>query len=420
MPRSRRVLEVFGAFGRLGLTSFGGPVAHLGFFRTEFVARRRWVSDAEYADVVALCQFLPGPASSQVGMALGWQRASLPGLVAAWLAFTAPSSVALVAFAFGVQWLAGDGQGWLAGLKAAAVAVVAHALVGMARSLAPDLRRGLLAVLAGVVVLLVPHPLVQVGVIAAGAGAGLLGLARSGDDRDGSGRSGLGTRRAGPVDPAEDAGGRRPGTGAPATRGRRAGTITLLTVFAGLLVLLPLLARVTGSGALHLADVFYRTGALVFGGGHVVLPLLETQVVGTGMVDAETFLAGYGAAQAVPGPLFTFAGYLGAASSVPPSGITGALIALVAIFLPSALLVLAVLPYWQVLRHNRAVRRALTGVNAAVVGLLGAALVDPVITQGITSVLTALLAAGALVALWRSVPAWVVVPVSAVLGAFLL
>ncbi|HLS26163.1 MAG TPA: chromate efflux transporter [Beutenbergiaceae bacterium] len=399
MSHLRRTAEVFIAFGRLGLTSFGGPVAHLGFFRTEFVARRRWLSDAAYADVVALCQFLPGPASSQVGMAIGWQRAGIAGLVAAWVAFTAPSAVALALFAFGVQWLGGAEQAWLAGLKAAAAGVVAHALVGMARSLTPDLRRALLAVSAAAVVLVVPHPLVQVAVIAGGAVAGLLGAAGPN----------LADRARG--DRTADVG---PGGGPR----RWTASATLLTVFAGLLLVLPWLARITDNGALQLADIFYRTGALVFGGGHVVLPLLETQVV-PGLVDAETFLAGYGAAQAVPGPLFTFAGYLGAASAVPPSGITGALIALVAIFLPSALLVVAVLPHWQTLRHHRPVRRALAGVNAAVVGLLAAALVDPVITQGITSVPTGLLALGALVALWRSVPAWLVVLVSAVLAQVL-
>lgn len=408
-PARRRgaIAEVLWAFTRLGLTSFGGPVAHLGFFRTEFVRRRRWLSDAAYADLVALCQFLPGPASSQVGMALGLQRAGPLGMLAAWVAFTLPSAALLVAFAFGVQTFDGAGQGWLAGLKAAAVAVVAHALIGMARSLTPDLRRALIAVAALAVVLLVPHPMVQVGVIVV---AGLLGLGvlpRS-----------LGGAVAGTSDDGATASGaRRP---ADRRRTRHILPAASLGLFALLLLGLPALARLTGSTVVGFVDVFYRAGALVFGGGHVVLPLLQTQVVDTGMVDADTFLAGYGAAQAVPGPLFTFAGYLGAANAATPSGITGGVIALVAIFLPSALLVLAVLPYWQTLRTNTTVRRALAGVNAGVVGLLGAALVDPVITQGITSVPALLLALAALLALWRSVPPWLVVVAAGVLAHLVL
>lgn len=415
------VLEVFWIFLRLGLTSFGGPVAHLGFFRTEFVQRRRWFTDTAYADLVALCQFLPGPASSQVGMAIGLQRAGAAGLVAAWLAFTLPSAVVLVAFAFGVQALDVIGQGWLAGLKAAAAAVVAHAVLGMARTLTPDLRRAVIAVAALVVVLAVPHPLVQVGVIVV---AGLLGLIVL--PRDFGAEAAEASERATEVDEdATESGRDNAGPGATdghrSVRAHRALPAVSLGLFALLLAVLPLLARWSGHGVVEMADVYYRTGALVFGGGHVVLPLLQTQVVTPGMVDAETFLAGYGAAQAVPGPLFTFAGYLGAASSVPPSGILGAAIALVAIFLPSALLVLALLPYWDRLRHQVRVRRALAGVNAGVVGLLAAALVNPVITQGITTLWGLVIALAAFAALaWWKAPSWAVVLLAALAGFALL
>lgn len=398
--------EVFWVFLRLGLTSFGGPVAHLGYFRTEFVRRRRWMSDAAYADLVALCQFLPGPASSQVGMAIGRQRAGVVGLVAAWVAFTLPSAVLLVGFAFGVQTLDDLGQGWLDGLKAAAAAVVAHAVIGMARSLAPDLRRGLIALAAVVVVLVVPHPLVQVGVIAAAGILGLIWLPHS---------LGEHPRKAGTDDgaPAGTRAGHQDESSAkPQPRRRPLLPVVCLALFAVLLMTLPVLGRLIGGGV-ELFDVYYRTGALVFGGGHVVLPLLQTQVVDTGMVGADAFLAGYGAAQAVPGPLFTFAGYLGAVSSGTPSGIIGAVIALVAIFLPSALLVLAVLPYWDALRRRGRVRRALAGVNAGVVGLLGAALVDPVITQGLTSWAAVGIAVVGLVVLTR----WAAPPWAVVLGA---
>ncbi|MGC0272982.1 chromate efflux transporter [Pseudactinotalea sp. Z1739] len=415
------VLEVFWIFLRLGLTSFGGPVAHLGFFRTEFVQRRRWFTDTAYADLVALCQFLPGPASSQVGMAIGLQRAGAAGLVAAWLAFTLPSAVVLVAFAFGVQALDAFGQGWLAGLKAAAAAVVAHAVLGMARTLTPDLRRALIAVAALVLVLAVPHPLVQVGVIVA---AGLLGLIVL--PRDFGAEAAEASERATEVDEnatesGRDNAGRGATDGHRSVGGRRTLPAVSLGLFALLLAALPLLARWSGHGVVEMADVYYRTGALVFGGGHVVLPLLQTQVVTTGMVDAEAFLAGYGAAQAVPGPLFTFAGYLGAASSVPPSGILGAAIALVAIFLPSALLVLALLPHWDRLRRRVRVRRGLAGVNAGVVGLLAAALVNPVITQGVTTLWGLVIALAAFAALaWWKAPSWAVVLLAALAGFALL
>ena len=386
--------EVFLAFLRLGLTSFGGPIAHLGYFRQAFVERRRWFGEAAYAELVALCQFLPGPASSQVGMAIGLQRAGVLGMLAAWFAFTMPSAILLVAFAYGAAAL-GDvaGAGWIQGLKAAAVAVVAQAVLAMGRSLAPDARRAAIAGAAAIACLLVPNPLIQIAAI---AGAGLVGL--------------LWLREPPLADdepPFE-------------VRIGRIGAVACLGVFAALLVGLPILAAVTGDGAARLGDIFYRAGALVFGGGHVVLPLLESETVPTGLVSHDAFLAGYGAAQAVPGPLFTFAAYLGAVMR-GPGGIAGAAIALVAIFLPSALLVAGALPFWTRLRGSRLARRALMGINAGVVGILGAALYTPVFTEGIGSATALAIAIAAFVALVKwSAPPWAVVVAAAVLGFLLL
>ncbi len=383
--------EVFRVFLGLGLTSFGGPVAHLGYFRDMFVVRRRWLGEHAYADLVALCQFLPGPASSQVGMAIGLQRAGYAGLLAAWVAFTLPSALLLVAFAYGAGALGADaGTGWIQGLKAAAVAVVAHAVLGMARTLAADRERASIAVLGMIGAMLVPGAAGQVGVIVLG---GLAGLAA--------------VRPAAVVGAAVGEAGEGGGLSVPV---RRRTGLVFLALFAALLAGLPLLAAATGDPALLLADSFYRAGALVFGGGHVVLPLLQAEVVDTGLVGREAFLAGYGAAQAVPGPLFTFAAYLGAVTQAPPTGIAGAVIALVAIFVPSALLVIGGVPFWSRLRTDPAARRALAGVNAAVVGLLAAALYDPVFTEGITSHTAMAIAAAAFVLLtaWRT-PAWAVV-----------
>lgn len=388
--------EVWWTFLRLGVTSFGGPVAHLGYFRDTFVERRRWLTDRAYADLVALCQFLPGPASSQVGMGIGLARAGVGGMFAAWAAFTLPSALLLVAFALGASALNDIvGTGWISGLKAAVVGVVAHAVIGMARSLTPDLRRVLIAVAALAVALVVPGALGQVAVIVA---AGLLGVLflRGLEKELGSG-GGLVVRVS-----------------------RRVGTVCL-ALFALLLVTLPVLATVTGDDAVVLADIFYRAGALVFGGGHVVLPLLEADMVGGGLIGRDAFLAGYGAAQAVPGPLFTFAAYLGAVSSAALPVPAAASLALVAIFLPSALLVVGALAFWERLRQVPLVRPALLGVNAGVVGLLAAALWDPVITQGVTSTLTAAIAVLAFAALqWVRVPSWAVVLGAAVLGGFVL
>lgn len=409
--------EVFWAFLRLGVTSFGGPVAHLGFFRESFVERRKWMSDGTYADLVALCQFLPGPASSQVGMAIGLQRAGIGGLLAAWFAFTMPSATVLVAFAFGVASFGEDiGTGWLSGLKAAAVAVVAQAVVGMAKNLTPDAKRATIAGAAMILVLLLPTSFVQVAAIVFGGIIGLLWL---------RGQAARDAAVKGP-DTAKDpnAGGRPGGDDArPDFRvrvSRRLGAAAL-TTFVLLLVALPILTAVAGDSSLRLVDVFYRAGALVFGGGHVVLPLLEAETVATGLVGHDSFLAGYGAAQAVPGPLFTFAAFLGASTTSGPTGLIGAGIALAAIFLPAALLVIAALPFWERLRRAQAVRRALLGVNAAVVGILAAALYDPVFTQGITSPATLALAVAVFIAQvkWK-LPAWAAVIAAGLIGfAFL-
>lgn len=389
-------VPVFLVFLRLGLTSFGGPVAHLGYFREAFVVRRRWLRDDAYADLVALCQFLPGPASSQVGMALGLQRAGLLGLLAAWCGFTLPSAVLLVAFALlvaGTPDLAG--AGWLLGLQAAAAAVVAQAVLGMARSLTPDRRRATIAAAAAIVVLLVPGPAAQVAVMAVCGVVGVLWLGRV-------------------VGPAE----RVPDTEV-AVRLPRWVAVSALVGFAVLLVAAPVAASSTG--AVRLFGVFAQAGSLVFGGGHVVLPLLESQTVATHLVGHADFLAGYGAAQAVPGPLFTFAAYLGAVADGSPSGLVGAAVALVAIFLPAALLVVGALPFWHVLRALPWARRVLAGVNAGVVGLLAAALWDPVITEGVRSAPALALAVAAFIALTRwSTPPWAVVIGAGLLGAVVL
>lgn len=387
------VAEVFRVFLRLGLTSFGGPVAHLAYFREAFVERRRWLTDEAYADLVALCQFLPGPGSSQVGMVIGLRRAGWGGLLAAWLGFTLPSAILLVAFAYGVAEF-GDvsGAGWLHGVKAAAVAVVAQAVIQMARTLTPDLQRIAIAAVGAGLLVAVASPAAQVGVIVLGGLAGWLWLRA---DEPGAVR-GL------------------------AHVSHRSGVIALVA-FTTLLVALPVLTTITDDPTLRLADIFYRAGALVFGGGHVVLPLLESQTVQAALVDADTFLAGYGAAQAVPGPLFTFSAYLGASMDSGPNGVLGAAIALVAVFLPAGLLVVGVLPFWDRLRQAPSARRAVMGVNAAVVGILAAALYDPVITQGVTSVGTLLIAVAVFASQWWGrAPIWAAVIAAGIVGQLLL
>ncbi len=383
--------EVFATFLKLGLTSFGGPIAHLGYFRDELVTRRRWLSDSAYADLVALCQFLPGPASSQVGFALGMMRAGWPGALAAFIAFTLPSALILLAFALTAGTIDGPvGTGALHGLKIVAVAIVAQAVSGMARSLCPDRERASIAVAAVAVLAFLPGAMGMIGAILLGAGAGLM-LGR-----------GTGAAVGGQV----------------ATPVSRAQALAALFVFAGLLIALPLLAGLSQS--LAVIDGFYRSGALVFGGGHVVLPLLEAETVRTGWVGADDFLAGYGAAQAVPGPLFTFAAYLGAVLGPAPNGVAGATLALVALFLPGFLILIAVLPFWDRFRRLAAAQSLMQGANAAVVGILGAALYAPLFTSAITDLrdFTLALAAFVLLTLWK-VPPWAVVILAAIGGVAL-
>lgn len=385
-----RVGDVFSAFLRLGLTSFGGPIAHLGYFRAEFVERRRWVDERGYGELVALSQFLPGPSSSQVGFALGLLRAGPLGALAAFTAFTLPSAVLLVLFAFGVAWIEGPiAEGALAGLKVVAVAIVAQAVVGMARTLTPDLRRAAIAVAALVIVVVVAGRLGQVGAILVGAVAGVA-LCRT----------------------AADA----PGTDLRFPIPRWVG-VTALMSFGVLLAGLPLLAAVVRSPALTLLDAFVRSGALVFGGGHVVLPLLEAEVVVPGWVGSDEFLAGYSAAQAVPGPLFTFAGYLGALAEPGPGGVAGAALALVGIFLPGFLILIGVLPFWSTLRTRPTAQGFIRGASAAVVGILAAALYDPVFTTAIVDPTTFALAVACFVLLTvAKAPPWSVVLLGAAAG----
>jgi chromate transporter len=383
-------VEVLLVFLRLGTTSFGGPIAHLGYFRSEFVHRRKWLDDASYADIVALCQFLPGPASSQVGMILGMVRAGLPGALAAWLGFTLPSALALVLFAYEVGRL-GDltHVAWLHGLAIVAVAVVAQAVWGMARMLCPDRNRATLAVAAALVTLSLPSAAGQIGAI---LGGGIIGWCLL---------AGTATTSSVPL----------------AVHISRRTAILSLILFGGLLVGLPLAAAATSNHTIALISSFYRSGALVFGGGHVVLPLLQQAVVPRGWVGDDIFLAGYGAAQAVPGPLFTFAAYLGAVMKSAPDGWLGGLVCLGAIFLPSFLVVIGLVPFWDVLRRQTAVQSALKGINAAVVGILVGALYTPVWTSAIfTSADFGLgLLAFLLLVFWQ-VPPWLVVAIGA-LGA---
>ena len=379
-----RVGEVFGAFLKLGLTSFGGPIAHLGYYRDELVVRRQWLEESAYADLVALCQFLPGPASSQVGFCLGILRGhGLWGGLAAWFAFTMPSALIMFAFAMGAAAFTGPvAEGFLHGLKLVAVAVIAQAIWGMSRTLTPDRTRAGIALAAIGIVVLFAGSLGQIAAIAFGACAGLW-LCRG---------------EAAPV----------PGhMNFPVTR--QAG-IFALGLFAALLLIPPLFVAASGSQGLALFDAFYRSGALVFGGGHVVLPLLQAQVVTPGWVSNEAFLAGYGLAQAVPGPLFTFAAYLGAVVGPSPNGLAGATIALVALLLPGMLLVYGMLPFWDAMRTRPTAQAAMRGTNAAVVGILGAALYHPVWTSAVLTPrdFALALAGFLLLTVWKLSP-WIVV-----------
>ncbi|MBB3410184.1 chromate transporter [Rhizobium sp. BK316] len=382
VPSAGTPAEVFGAFLKLGLTSFGGPIAHLGYFRDELVTRRRWIDEKGYADLVALCQFLPGPASSQVGFAMGLLRGGPLGAFAAWSAFTLPSALILLIFATAATALDNPaGQGLLHGLKLVAVAVVAQAVWGMARSLTPDRPRGGIA-LAAIFMVIAGGTFGQLAAIVLGAVSGLVLCRGAAVEQRTSFSFGI---------------------------SRSAGVICLLA-FLLLLFGLPLIASIVDSQGLRLFDAFYRSGALVFGGGHVVLPLLETEVVRSGWVSENAFLAGYGVAQAVPGPLFTFSAYLGAVMGPSPNGVAGAAISLIAIFLPGFLLLLGTLPFWDRLSTYPLAQAAMRGANAAVVGVLGAALYNPVWTSAVlTSTDFALALSGFLLLVVWKAPPWIVV-----------
>jgi chromate transporter len=378
-----RAAEVFRVFLRLGLTSFGGPIAHIGYFRHEFVERRKWLDEQAYADLVALCQFLPGPASSQVGFSLGLMRAGYGGALAAWTGFTLPSAIVLVLFAYGASALSGPvGGGLVHGLKLVAVAIVAQAVWGMARALCPDRIRASIAVVAALLILFSASSIAQIGAILLGGIAGLA-LCRA---EQSTGVSHF----AVPVS--------------------RAVGLAALAVFSVLLIGLPVLARLSPDSGIALFEAFYRSGALVFGGGHVVLPLLEREVVDGRWLDRDTFLAGYGLVQALPGPLFSFAGFVGAAQTYGPRGITGGLIALFAIYLPSLLLITGVLPFWDRLKREARARGAVAGAGATVVGVLAAALWDPVLTTTVQRPSDWALVAAAYIFLQvAKLPPWLVV-----------
>ncbi|WP_456277238.1 chromate transporter [Bacillus sp. AK128] len=384
----KTLLEILMVSTRLGFTSFGGPVAHLGYFHEEYIRRRKWMDEKSYADLVALCQFLPGPASSQVGIGIGVMRAGVLGGIVSFLGFTLPSVLALIIFALVLQGLNVGDAGWIHGLKIVAVAVVAHAILGMAQKLTPDLKRKAIALLALVVTLFWQTAYTQVGIILLSALIGFLIYKHQKEELD--------SRVQFPI-----------------TRGFAS---VCLVLFFGLLIILPILREATSLEWVAMFDSFYRSGSLVFGGGHVVLPLLEREFVPTGWLTEEAFLAGYGAAQAVPGPLFTFAAYLGAIMN----GWTGGILATVAIFLPAFLLILGTLPFWDQLRRNPKVKGALMGVNAAVVGILISAFYQPIWTSSILSPIDFAFASilFSMLVFWK-LPPWIIVVTGAVGGAIL-
>ncbi|WEK55990.1 MAG: chromate efflux transporter [Candidatus Cohnella colombiensis] len=349
----RNLLDVLIVSCKLGITSFGGPIAHLGYFHNEYVQKRKWMDERSYADLVALCQFLPGPASSQVGIGIGVMRAGLLGGVIAWLGFTLPSAIALVLFALLMTGFDVSNAGWIHGLKIVAVAIVAQAVIGMGRKLTPDFKRMSLALAAAALMLVWQTAFSQIAVI---IGAGLIGW----------------WAYRGKVE-------QQPSKLVVSIKPKFAGFC--LVIFFSLLIFLPLLSNLFDLKWLSLFDQFYRSGSLVFGGGHVVLPLLEHEMLNAGWMSKESFLAGYGATQAVPGPLFTFAAYLGTVAM----GVVGGIVAIIAIFLPAFLLVIGVLPFWNTLRQSPHIQGALKGINAAVVGILLAALYDPLWTTAITT-----------------------------------
>ncbi|MDX8362054.1 MULTISPECIES: chromate transporter [Bacillaceae] len=384
--KGKRLREIFKISSLLGFTSFGGPVAHLGFFQNEYVKKRKWLDDHSYANLVALCQFLPGPASSQVGIAIGMIRGGLLGGVISWLGFTLPSVIALVLFAYLYQSFDLGGAGWIHGLKIVAVAVVAQAIMNMGKKLAPDRPRISIAILSAIFILILPTAISQLALILI---AGLVGLILYKNKQN------------------------TPMKELKVGINRKIGVFAWVLFF-GLLIGLPILRQLSASQSLAIFDTFYRVGSLVFGGGHVVLPMLEREVVPSGWITKETFLAGYGAAQAVPGPLFTFSGYLGAIIN----GWKGATIATIAIFLPSFLLIIGTLPFWDMIRKYPYIQSVLMGVNAGVLGILLAALYDPIFTSAIATPVDFALAIAAftLLVYWK-VPAWLVVILAALGGA---
>ncbi len=386
-------VEVFSVFLRLGLTCFGGPIAHLGYFREEFVVRRKWLDEKTYTDLVALCQFLPGPASSQVGFSIGLIRARYCGALAAWTGFTLPSAIALILFAYGASTLHGKfGDGFLHGLRLVAVAIVAQAIWGMSRTLCPDRKRASIATVVALIILVSNSPVAQVGAILLGGIAGFWFCRERAELT------------------AED-------IAIPVSRA--VGIVALLAFFI-LLAGFPILRSVTGASGIALFEAFYRSGALVFGGGHVVLPLLREAFVAPGWISDDAFLAGYGAAQAVPGPLFTFAAYLGAVVNTSPHGVAGAVLGLIGIFLPGMLILLGTLPFWDDFRKRDSAQAIMRGVNAAVVGLLGAALYNPlwVTSVKMPSDFGIALFCFVLLTVWRTPPLFVVA-IGAIGGAAL-
>ncbi|WP_432360770.1 chromate efflux transporter [Sporosarcina sp. UB5] len=386
MKKQKNAFEILRTSLLLGLTSFGGPAAHIGYFRDEYVKKKKWLDDKMYADIVALCQFLPGPASSQVGIAIGLMRGGLLGGILSWIGFTLPSVLLLMAFAWLISSTASFDIGWIKGLKIVAVAVVAHALVGMSKSLTPDRPRITLALIAAIMTLLIPTAIGQIAIIIS---AGFVGYALYRKEK------------APKPEPINLSFGKKTGVAA-------------WTIFFLLLIVVPAIRTFIENTFISIFDIFYRVGSIVFGGGHVVLPMLEREVVPAGWMDAETFIAGYGAAQAVPGPLFTLAGYLGQLMNGP----SGAAVAVIAMFLPSFLLVIGTLPFWSAIRSKPGIQAALKGVNAAVVGILLAALYDPVFTSSIGSAVDfgiAIIAFGLL--MYYKMAPWLVVFITAALGA---
>lgn len=386
--KTRTLSEVLAVSTKLGFTSFGGPIAHLGYFHEEYVRRRKWMDERSYADLVALCQFLPGPASSQVGIGTGIIRAGLLGGLTAWLGFTLPSVIALVLFAYLLQGFDISSAGWIHGLKMVAVAIVAQAILGMGQKLAPDRSRATIAIFTAAATILWQTAFTQILLIVI---AGIIGMIQF--------------RKTTTAETAD----------LPVPVSRSVAVLCLATFF-GLLLLLPLLRPFDSSGWLSFFDSFYRSGSLVFGGGHVVLPLLEREFVPTGLISKSDFLAGYGAAQAVPGPLFTFAGYLGAMIG----GVTGAMIATIAIFLPAFLLIVGALPFWNSLRKSSKIQGALIGINAAVVGILLSALYNPLWTTAILAPIDfALVSILFLMLVFWKVPPWIVVVAGAAGGTMI-